>query len=89
VLNTYESYGAAFWGDVEFQTPADSVNTELQAGTLIICIVDRKAGKVLWQGVASGLIENNKFIKEEEKIREAVKLIFGQYKYLASEYTKR
>ena len=89
ILNTYESYGEAFWGDVEFKNPMDSVNTELQAGTLIISMVDREAGKLLWQGFASGLIEKNKFIKEEEKVREAVKLIFERYNYRASEYTKR
>lgn len=89
MLNSYESYGAAFWGDVEFQTPADTLNTELQAGTLIISIVDREAGRILWQGYASGLVENNKFVKDEEKVREAVKLIFERYNYRASEYTKR
>lgn len=89
VLNTYESYGAAFWGDVEFKKPIDSVDTEFHAGTLIISMVDRVEGKLLWQGFASGLIENNKFVKEEEKVREAVKLIFERYNYRASGYTKR
>jgi hypothetical protein len=88
-LNSYESYGAAYWGDVEFHAPADSLDTELQAGTLIISIVDKSAGKIVWEGFASGLIENNRFIKDEGKVREVVKLIFEQYNYRAGEYTKR
>jgi hypothetical protein len=89
VLSGYEGYGAAYWGDVEFQVPADSANTELDAGTLIISIIDRRAGRLVWQGFASGLMENNKFVKDEGKIRNAVNLVFEKYNYRASEYTKR
>jgi hypothetical protein len=52
-------------------------------------MIDRKNGSIVWQGFASGLINNDQFIKEEGKVREAVNLIFEEYPYRATEYTKR
>ena len=52
-------------------------------------MADRKSGKVVWQGFASGLIENNSFVKEEGKIREAVNMIFEEFGERAKEYTRK
>jgi len=88
-LKGYESYGASYWGDVEFRTPADTTTHRVEPGTLIISMIDKKNGSIVWQGFASGLINNNEFIKEEGKVREAVHLIFEEYPHRATEYTKR
>jgi len=57
--------------------------------TLLVSMADRESGKVVWQGFASGLIENDAFIKDEGKIREAVNLIFEEYNQRAKEYTRK
>ena len=52
-------------------------------------MADRESGQVVWQGFASGLIENNTFVKDEGKIHEAVNLIFEEYDQRAREYTRK
>lgn len=88
-IKGYEGYGTSYWGDMNFRTSDDTTTYDLEAGTLIISLVDRAAGEIVWQGFASGLINDNAFIKDEGKIREAVNLIFDQYAYRATEYSKR
>ncbi|HYF68327.1 MAG TPA: DUF4136 domain-containing protein [Ohtaekwangia sp.] len=88
-IKGYEGYGTSYWGDMEFRTADDTTSYDLEAGTLIISLVDRAAGEIVWQGFASGLINDNAFIKDEGKIREAVNLIFDQYAHRATEYSKR
>jgi hypothetical protein len=61
----------------------------VKAGTLLVSLVDRKKGAIVWQGFASGLIDNNQFIKDEVKIHEAVNLIFENYGMRADNYSKK
>lgn len=88
-LKGYDGYGTSYWGDERYRTADDAKTFDVDAGTLLVSLADRKSGTVVWQGFASGLIENNVFIKEEGKIREAVNLIFEKYNQRAEEYTRK
>jgi hypothetical protein len=79
---------ASYWGTDNYAgIPTESYDVE--AGTLLVSLADRESGKVIWQGFASGLIDNNQFIKEEGKIHEAVDMIFEEYNERATEYSKK
>jgi hypothetical protein len=88
-LKGYEGYGTSYWGDERYREIDDAASYDVEAGTLLVSMADRESGKVVWQGFASGLIENDVFIKEEGKIREAVNLIFEEFNNRAKEYTRK
>lgn len=88
-IQGFESYGTTFWGDMEYREISDTTSYEVEAGTLFVSLVDRKKGEIVWNGFASGLIDNNKFIKDEGKIREAANLIFEEYGQRAREYSRK
>ena len=62
---------------------------KVDAGTLIISIVDRENRKLVWQAFASGLLEGIDFTKDENKLREAVALLFEAYGTRVNNYSKR
>lgn len=78
-IKGYEGYGTTYWGEQEVRVPSDTTSYALEAGTLLISLVDRQKGNIVWQGFASGMINNDEFIKDEGKIKEAVNLIFKEY----------
>jgi hypothetical protein len=84
-----EDYGTGYWGTDNYRSISDTTSYEVEPGTLMISLVDKKTGSMVWHGFASGLIDNNAFIKDEGKIREAVNLIFDEYGLRAREYSKR
>lgn len=89
-LKSHESYGVSYWSGIEVHDPEDLKTYEVDAGTLLISILDVKKGDIVWQGFASGLINGKAFIKDEAKIKEAVNLIFDKYEYRAgNKYTAR
>ena len=89
-LKGFEGYGESYWGTTEkYREISDQASYDVKAGTLLISIADRKTSQLIWQGFASGLIDNKKFIKEEGTIREAVNLIMNEYDQRAKEYTKK
>jgi hypothetical protein len=85
-----EGYGSRYWGENEISfknSPVDEIKVD--AGTLIISLLDKKEGRLVWQGFASGLIDSKELVKDEGKIREAVNLIFEDYGNRVHEYTRR
>lgn len=88
-LKGFEGYGQSYWSGQPYRQISDTATYNVEAGTLLVSMADRKSGQVVWQGFASGLIENNVFIKEEGKIREAVNLIFNEFDERAKEYTRK
>jgi len=88
-LRGYEGYGETYWGDERYLDPDDTTSYQVDAGTLLISLADRESGDVVWQGFASGLIDNNEFVKDEGRIREAVNLIFEEFDQRAQEYTRK
>ncbi len=88
-LKGYEGYGETYWGDERYREPEDTTSYNVEAGTLLLSIADRESGQVVWQGFASGLIENNAFNKDESAIRQAVNMIFDEFDQRAKEYTRK
>ncbi len=84
-----QGYGSTFWGPHEYNAALDNKIGEAEAGTLILSIVDRVRNVLVWQGMASGLIDGDAFIKDEGKIREAVYLLLEDYGIRVAEYTRR
>lgn len=88
MLNGFEGYGVNYWNPKEY-SPESGRRVDVNAGTIILSIVDRRQGVLVWEGVASGLVTQGEFVKEEGKLREAVDLMMNQYGTRANEYTKR
>lgn len=89
-LKSSYDYGRSYWKrDEFFSSDVFAGEIFVEAGTLIISILDRRDSKMVWQGIASGLEHDGEFIKDEGKVREAVELIFDKYGYRASIYTRR
>lgn len=68
-------------GSQEVREPQDTVTYTLEPGTLMVSLIDRESGQVVWDGFASGLMQNDTFVREEEKVKQAVHLIFEEYKH--------
>lgn len=88
-LKGYQGYGSRYWHMDEYNPARDIKSVEVEAGTLIISLLDRARGVVVWQAYASGLGNAGAFEKEEGKIREAVNLIFEDFGIRVNEYTRR
>ncbi len=78
-IKGYSGYGTTYWGNQEVRQAEDTTSFQVQPGTLIVNVVDTKTGAIVWRGFASGLIDNSVFEKREDKIKEAVHLIYNQY----------
>ena len=88
-LKGFEGYGTSYWNDNNYRQISDTTSYDVEAGTLLVSMADRESGQVVWQGFASGLLENNAFVKDEAKIHEAVNMIFEDYNQRAKEYTRK
>jgi|SRR5690606_32615407 len=88
-LQSYSRSEQSHWSDTPSENSNGQTTYNVDPGTLFISFVDRKKGDIIWQGFASGLLNNNAFIKDESKIKEAVDLIFEEYGFRATEYSKR
>lgn len=88
-LKGYQGYGSTFWGPHEYKAALNNKIGEVEAGTLILCIVDRVSDVLIWQGVASGLNDEDAFARDEGKIREAISLLLDNYGIRVAEYTRR
>lgn len=81
-IQNLQGLGDAYWGAGE----ADRFTQEtvsLKEGSVIVHIVNRKTGELVWQGYASGLMDGNVFNKDKDKISEAVSMIFDTYNHRA------
>ncbi len=88
-LKRYDDYGDTYFGKGQYRMIDDAAAYHVEAGTLLISLIDRKEGAIVWQGFASGLINNDEFIKDEVSIHEAVNLIFQEFSPLLRDYTRR
>ncbi len=78
-IKGYSGYGTTYWGTQEVREPEDTTSFQVERGTVIINLIDTKTGSMVWRGFASGLMDGNVFNKNEDKIKEAVHLIFEEY----------
>lgn len=82
-LTTFNGYQLYDNGLDSTRTPDNVQQTKVDAGTLLINIVDAKTSKVAWQGYASGILKPD-MANDQAKIRQAVASIFNQFKYTAA-----
>ncbi len=71
----------------EVREPQDTTTYFTKPGTLMISLIDAKNSQVVWDGFASGLVQNNEFVADPIKVEEAVHLIFAEFKYRANKLT--
>lgn len=86
-LKGFEGYGPGYWGNTSFRQISDQTTYDVKAGTLLVSLADRKNAQVVWQGFASGLIDDDQFIKDKATIREAVNLIMDEYGVRVNNYS--
>ena len=70
----------------EIQSLGKETDINIQAGTILVNLVDTKTDQAVWQGLASGLTSTNGLDRQEGKIREAINLIFNKYPYRADKF---
>ena len=81
-LRTYNGDQMVNSGLDSVRTPQNVQTTDIDAGTLLINIVDAKSGAVAWQGYASGILKPD-MINDETKVRQAVSSIFSKFDFTA------
>jgi hypothetical protein len=85
-IQTYSEYGSSYFTPGEVESLQDPKRVTLEAGSLIINMIDRKTGKTVWFGTASGLTNSDGFDRRENRVRQAVNLIFKQFNYRGDKY---
>ena len=65
--------GYGVWGDYPI---VDERITQYTQGTLNIDLIDNKTKRLLWEGVAIGRVSENTYENLEDKVKQAVALIF-------------
>lgn len=83
-LTTYRGYETIDNGLEKVRTPQNVHHTKIDAGTLIINLLDAKSGKVAWQGWASGILKPE-MVNDNMKVREAVSDIFSKFHFKAKQ----
>jgi hypothetical protein len=78
-----QGLGDGYWSSAETVGIDAPQTVNLEKGSLMIHIVDRNTGKLVWQGYASGLMDGDVFSKEKNKVAEAVSMIFESYNHRA------
>ncbi|QMW03483.1 DUF4136 domain-containing protein [Spirosoma foliorum] len=78
--------GTSYFNTNDVQSLGKEKDIVVQAGTILVNLVDAKTDEAIWQGIASGLITANNRDHQEGKIREAINLIFNKYPYRADSY---
>lgn len=78
-----QGLGDNYWSSAEATSYNNNQTVNLKEGSVIMHLVDRKTGKVLYQGYASGLMDGNVFNKDKNKIAESVSMIFDSYNHRA------
>jgi len=67
----------------QVRQPQDTATYFLEPGSLMISLIDNKTSQVVWDGFASGLNNGDAFITDPVKVKEAIHLIFEEFKYRA------
>lgn len=82
-IQSVDQLGSTYWAAGELNGYTSPETVQLEKGSLMVHLVDRKTGKLVWQGYASGLMDGNVFTKEGNKIDEAVSLVFDRFNHRA------
>ncbi len=85
-IETTTDYGDGYYGNGEITGPDGMKTIDVAAGSIVLNLVDKKSGQVVWRGLASGLTNANGFDRGQNNIKEAVNLMFEKYSYRADKY---
>ncbi len=85
-IEGYTGYGTTYFGTNEVREPQDATTYEVKAGSILLNLVDMKTGQIVWRGIASGITNRNGFDRDQNKIKQAVNLIFEKYAFRADKY---
>ena len=83
-LRTFNGYEMVNSGTDSLRTSQNVQTTNIDAGTLLIDIIDAKSGAVAWQGFASGILKPQ-MINDESQVRQAVASIFNKFEFRAKQ----
>lgn len=79
VYNGYELYNSGF----DTTRTADNIETiNVKPGTLLISLIDRKSGEMVWRGYANDAL-NPDMVNSAPKVMHAVASIFQKFDYTA------
>ncbi len=89
VIQRVNDNGPRDWAKRESVPYHRRTGTRVEAGTLIISIMDRTTNEVVWEARVAGLMNQNEFVKDETIIRKAIDLLFEEYDIPEGTYTRR
>ncbi len=85
-IETNSDYGDGYYGNGEVNSADGMKVIDVKAGSIILNLVDKKSGQVVWRGLASGLTNANGFDRTQNNVKEAVNLMFNKYDFRADKY---
>jgi hypothetical protein len=88
-LHGYNNDDPTVAGGQQVRTPQDTATFVLQPGSLIVSLIDAKTSQMVWNGFTRNLSENNAFITDEVKLKEAVHNIFQEFRYSSNDKARR
>ena len=71
----------------EVRPSKDTVTYALKPGTILITLIDAKTSNVVWEGFASGIVQDYDIFNDKTKIKEAINLIYKKYEWRADKYS--
>ena len=80
-IKTNDNLGNGYWASTETYPYRADREVKLDAGSIIVQMIDRQKGVEVWQGYASGLTDGNVFDKTKDNVYGAVGQIFSKYQY--------
>lgn len=73
----------------QVRTPSDTATFVLEPGSLIVSLIDAKTSQMVWNGFTRNMNENNAFITDEVKLKEAVHNIFEEFHHSSGDKARR
>lgn len=67
------------WNPNALRAAGDTRVHDLDTGTLLVQLANRKTGELVWQGYATGLTDGDVALIDADKVKRAVALIFDKY----------
>jgi hypothetical protein len=79
---TKDDYFYSYWNLFEPEEKLEGVKKyNLKEGSLLVHMLDMKTGTLIWQGYASGIMDDDVFDFDPNRIEETVELIFEHFDY--------
>ncbi len=79
-LRTYTREGYSYLGEGPVERDVEMVDVE--AGTILVNFIDADSGNAVWQGFASGALEESD-LEEEKSLQTKVSAIFDEFDFSA------